>query len=225
MAPRLSTPPELVIFDCDGVLVDSEPPANRVFAEMLAEHGLDLGFEGTVALLKGLSLKSCLALLATRFDLDLPDDFVDRLERRTYTAFRAELAAVPGVREAVAGLGRPYCVASSGEIEKMRFTLGLTGLLDLFDGRLYSAEQVARGKPHPDLFLHAAAAMGHLPEACVVIEDSLPGVEAARAAGMAVFGFAGTALADAAALGAAGAAVFTDMARLPELLGLDAEAE
>ncbi len=211
-------PPELVIFDCDGVLVDSEPPANRVFAEMLAEHGLDLGFEETVRLLKGLSLTSCVALLTSRFDLDLPDDFTCRLQERTYAAFRDELTAVPGVRTAMAALGRPCCVASSGGIEKMRFTLGLAGLLDLFDGRLFSAEQVARGKPHPDLFLHAAAAMGHRPAACVVIEDSLPGVAAAQAAGMAVLGFAGTALADAAALRAAGARVFTDMADLPALI-------
>ena len=214
----MAWPPTLVIFDCDGVLVDSELPANRTFRLMLAEQGLDLSLAETVGLLKGLSLPACAVLLRERFDLALPDDFFDRLQRRTYQAFRDELSAVPGIKDAVEGLALPFCVASSGAIEKMHFTLGLTGLLDLFRDRMYSAEQVARGKPFPDLFLHAAQQMGHSPDTCVVIEDSLPGVKAAQAAGMSVLGFAGTELADGDELGAAGATVFSDMRDLGALL-------
>ena len=214
----MAWPPTLVIFDCDGVLVDSELPANRTFRLMLAEQGLELSLAETVGLLKGLSLPACGALLKERFGLVLPDDFFERLQQRTYQAFQDELNAVPGVQDAVEGLALPFCVASSGAIEKMHFTLGLTGLLELFRDRMFSAEQVARGKPFPDLFLHAAAQMGHSPDACVVIEDSLPGVKAAQAAGMNVLGFAGTELADADELGAAGATVFSDMRDLAALL-------
>ena len=214
----MAWPPTLVIFDCDGVLVDSELPANRTFRLMLAEQGLELSLAETVGLLKGLSLPACGALLKERFGLVLPDDFFERLQQRTYQAFQDELNAVPGVQDAVEGLALPFCVASSGAIEKMHFTLGLTGLLELFRDRMFSAEQVARGKPFPDLFLHAAAQMGHSPDACVVIEDSLPGVKAAQAAGMTVLGFAGTELADADELGAAGATVFSDMRDLAVLL-------
>ncbi|MCG8691925.1 MAG: HAD-IA family hydrolase [Minwuiales bacterium] len=214
----MAWPPTLVIFDCDGVLVDSELPANRTFRLMLAEQGLELSLAETVGLLKGLSLPACGALLKERFGLVLPDDFFERLQQRTYQAFQDELNAVPGVQDAVEGLALPFCVASSGAIEKMHFTLGLTGLLELFRDRMFSAEQVARGKPFPDLFLHAAAQMGHSPDACVVIEDSLPGVKAAQAAGMTVLGFAGTELADADELGAAGATVFSDMRDLAALL-------
>ncbi len=214
----MAWPPTLVIFDCDGVLVDSELPANRTFRLMLAEQGLDLSLAETVGLLKGLSLPACAVLLRERFDLALPDDFFDRLQQRTYQAFRDELSAVPGIKDAVEDLALPFCVASSGAIEKMHFTLGLTGLLDLFRDRMYSAEQVARGKPFPDLFLHAAQQMGHSPDTCVVVEDSLPGVKAAQAAGMSVLGFAGTELADGDELGAAGATVFSDMRDLGALL-------
>ena len=214
----MAWPPTLVIFDCDGVLVDSELPANRTFRLMLAEQGLELSLAETVGLLKGLSLPACGALLKERFGLVLPDDFFERLQQRTYQAFQDELNAVPGVQDAVEGLALPFCVASSGAIEKMHFTLGLTGLLELFRDRMFSAEQVARGKPFPDLFLHAAAQMGHSPDACVVIEDSLPGVKAAQAAGMTVLGFAGTELADADELATAGATVFSDMRDLATLL-------
>ena len=214
----MAWPPTLVIFDCDGVLVDSELPANRTFRLMLAEQGLELSLAETVGLLKGLSLPACGALLKERFGLVLPDDFFERLQQRTYQGFQDELNAVPGVQDAVEGLALPFCVASSGAIEKMHFTLGLTGLLELFRDRMFSAEQVARGKPFPDLFLHAAAQMGHSPDACVVIEDSLPGVKAAQAAGMTVLGFAGTELADADELATAGATVFSDMRDLAVLL-------
>ena len=209
---------ELVIFDCDGVLVDSELPANQVFCEALAAEGLAVELSDIVRLLKGLSLKACGDVIRREFDLDLSAAFFDRLQQRTYERFRRELQAVPGVGEAMQALKLPYCVASSGTFEKMRLTLGLTGLLCHVDGRLFSASQVKRGKPQPDLFLYAARAMAVAPGRCVVVEDSRPGVQAARAAGMRVLGFAGTMLADAHELADAGAEVFNDMAALPNLV-------
>ncbi len=218
----MALPPDLLIFDCDGVLVDSEPPANRVLCRLLNELGLEITLEDTVRHFIGRSVDACIELIETEFDLPLAHDFRDRLEQRTFDAFRAELRAVPGVAAVIEQLALPCCVASSGTIAKMRFTLAMTGLLAHFDGRLFSATEVARGKPAPDLFLHAARRMGHPPDRCVVIEDSPPGVAGAVAAGMAVFGYAGGALSDAAALRAAGATTFADMAALPELLRLAA---
>ena len=210
-------PIELVIFDCDGVLVDSEPVANRVFAAHLGREGLDWGAEETQRRLMGRSLASCMTIVEQELGRRLPDDFLDRLEVATFEAFRAELEPVAGIEQAIASVApRPTCVASSGSHRKMRFTLGLTGLLSHFEGRLFSASQVERGKPAPDLFLYVARELGFEPDRCVVIEDSLPGVEAARAAGMRVIGYAGRS--DGRALADAGARPITCMARLSESL-------
>ena len=208
---------DLVIFDCDGVLVDSEPLANRIFADALEEVGLALSFDEVCATFVGLSMSRCVEIVEQRLGRALPGDFVPRLQRRTFDAFRADLQAVPGVAEALDRIASPVCVASSGEREKMNLTLGLTGLLPRFEGRIFSATEVARGKPWPDLFLHAAATLGAVPQRCAVVEDSLPGVRAACAAGMAAFGFA--ARDDGARLAAAGATVFRSMEELPALLG------
>lgn len=207
---------ELVIFDCDGVLVDSEPVANRIFAEALAELGLVTSYEEVCEEFIGLTLTRCVEIVERRLGRAVPGDFVERLQRRTFDAFRRELRAVRGVADALTRIEAPVCVASSGEHEKMRLTLGLTGLLPRFDGRLFSASEVERGKPHPDLFLHVAERMGAAPDRCAVVEDSLPGVLAARAAGMRVYGYVERS--DAGRLQAAGAIVFDDMARLPGLL-------
>jgi len=211
-------PVDLVIFDCDGVLVDSELPANQAFCDALRAEGLGVDLSDVVRLLKGLSLRSCGDVIRREFGLDLSAAFFDQLQERTYQRFRQELRAVPGVGEAMQALSVPYCVASSGTIEKMHFTLGLTDLLRFVDGRLFSASEVPRGKPHPDLFLYAAEAMAVQPSRCVVVEDSRPGVLAAQAAGMHVLGFAGTDLADARELADAGAQVFDTMADLPDLV-------
>ncbi|HEU5095915.1 MAG TPA: HAD-IA family hydrolase, partial [Reyranella sp.] len=145
-----------------------------------------------------------------------------KMQAVTYQSFRdAPLQPVPGVKDAIVALqaaGCATCVASSGSVDKMRFTLGLTGLWDLFGGRVFSSSQVPRGKPFPDLFLHAAASMKAKPTESVVIEDSLPGIEAARAAGMKVLAYAGAPHADRDALLAASGEVFTDMAKLPGLV-------
>jgi len=212
----------LVIFDCDGVLVDSEPLANASFSRALAPHGLHWTVEETMRRLMGRSLASCLEIVEAEIGRKLPDDFLESMQAVTYQRFReAPLQAVAGVKDAILRLhdaGVATCVASSGSPEKMRFTLGLTGLWDLFEGRIYSASQVRRGKPFPDLFLHAAIDMNEQPFDCIVVEDSVPGVQAARAAGMRVMAYAGAPHADRDGLGAAGGFLFDDMKLLPELV-------
>ncbi|MCH7653183.1 MAG: HAD family hydrolase, partial [Chloroflexi bacterium] len=154
---------------------------------------------------------------SNRLGAAVPQSFLPNLTERTYKAFEKELKPVAGIVDALKEITLPVCVASSGEVSKMRFTLGLTGLLPRFDGRLFSATQVARGKPHPDIFLHAAKEIGASPEQCVVVEDSVPGVLGGVSAGMSVLGFAGG-LTPAAELKKAGATLFHDMAELPGLL-------
>jgi HAD superfamily hydrolase (TIGR01509 family) len=212
----------LVIFDCDGVLVDSEPLANASFSRALKPHGLDWSVEETMRRLMGRSLKSCVEIVEAELGRKLPADFVEKMQAVTYQSFRdAPLQPVAGVKEAVLALqaaGLATCVASSGSVDKMRFTLGLTGLWDLFGGRVFSASQVPRGKPFPDLFLHAAQSTREQPADCIVVEDSVPGIQAARAAGMRALAYAGAPHADREGLAAAGGSVFTDMAQLPELV-------
>ncbi|MBM3644550.1 MAG: HAD-IA family hydrolase [Alphaproteobacteria bacterium] len=218
----------LVIFDCDGVLVDSEPLANRCFADALRREGLDWTVEETMRRLMGRSLKACLPIVEAELGRALPDDFIDRLNVDTFAAFRAApVRAVVGIGaalDAIAAAGVPHCVASSGGHDKMRLTLGLTGLWSRLEGRIFSASEVARGKPAPDLFLHAARRMGAAPDACIVIEDSAPGIVAARAAGMRALAYVGAPWTDRAALQAEGGELFDDMRALPQLLGLVVQA-
>jgi len=212
-----------VIFDCDGVLVDTELLANRCFAAALNRIGLPWSVEDTMRRLVGRSMKSCVAIIESETGRPLPADFLSRLQIDTFASFRTApvqpVAGIIGVLDWLEEKRIAYCVASSGEIEKMRLTLGLTGLLPRFEGRLFSASMVARGKPFPDLFLHAARGIGIEPENCTVIEDAVPGVEAGVAAGMRVFAYAGAAHADRAALVAAGGVAFDTMDDLPRLLG------
>jgi len=209
----------LVIFDCDGVLVDSEWISNRVLAECLSEAGLPTTTEESMQTYMGRSLEACLAIAEERLGRALPDDFEARFRDQSFRALHSEVEPVPGVTsalDAIAALGLATCVASSGPHEKMRVTLGRTGLLPRFEGRIFSASEVARGKPHPDVFLHAALRMGARPARCVVVEDSAPGVRAGRAAGMTVFGFRADAL--AGTLARDGAQEFCEMAELPRLI-------
>ena len=212
----------LVIFDCDGVLVDSEPIANASFSAALAAQGLDWSIEETMRRLVGRSLKSCVEIVEAELGRKLPDDFLEKMQAVTYGRFRdAPLQPIDGVKDAVLALqaaGVETCVASSGAPEKMRFTLGLTGLWDLFGGRIFSSSQVPRGKPFPDLFLHAALSLDVQPFDCVVIEDSVPGVQAAGSAGMRVLAYAGAPYADRVGLAAAGGELFDEMKRLPGLV-------
>lgn len=219
--PLLS--PDLVIFDCDGVLVDSEAISNATLAEALSEWGFPITAAEARARWLGRSMKSVGIELKAELGDRLPEGWLDEVEARDFAVFRARLEAVPHVRgtvEAVQAAGLATCVASSGSHAKMEVTLGVTGLWPLFEGRIFSAREVARGKPHPDLFLHAAARMGIEPGRAVVIEDSPAGVAGAVAAGMRVLGYAGDALTDRAALLAAGAIPFEDMREAPRLLGL-----
>jgi HAD superfamily hydrolase (TIGR01509 family) len=213
----MTEPLQLVIFDCDGVLVDSERLAVRVEAAVLAELGWPLSQAEVVERFMGRSQAFMAQAILDRLGRRLPDDWQDRLDRRYRAAFDAELAPVDGIVEALDRIATPTCVASSGSHEMLRHTLGLTGLYQRFEGRIFSASEVAEGKPAPDLFLHAPARLGAEPAACAVVEDSRYGVEAARAAGMRAFGYTGG-LTPAGRLAGPGTVLFDDMRRLPDLL-------
>ncbi len=179
----------LVIFDCDGVLVDSELITNRVFVGMLNELGLALSLEDMFDRFVGRSMPQCLEIITKLLGRPVPPHFVDEYQTRSASALRAELKAVPDIETVLAAMRMPYCVASSGSHEKMQTTLGITGLLPQFRGKMYSVTEVARSKPFPDVFLHAARQQGVMPADCAVIEDTPTGVRAGAAAGMTVFGY------------------------------------
>lgn len=210
---------ELVIFDCDGVLVDSERLSVEVDRRVLAEFGWHLTHEQILHRFVGRSSAHFRAELEEHLKRSLPDDWEEPYLQWYADAFERDLVAVPGVEDALDRIPWSTCVASSGPHEKLRHTLGLTGLRARFEGRIFSATEVAEGKPAPDLFLHASSRMGVPPERCVVIEDSRFGVAAARAAGMHAFGYAGG-LTPAEWLRGADTTVFEDMADLPGLMGL-----
>lgn len=192
-------PCALAIFDCDGVLVDSEPLAMRVLLETIAEAGLTVAPAAGYERFLGRSLASITAILAEEDGIALGSEALALMRARLYDAFRAELIPVKGVAAALDVLTAPFCVASSSQPERVELSLRVTGLWPHFAGRAFSASMVARGKPAPDLFLYAAAAMGYAPETCTVIEDSPAGIRAARAAGMRAVAFLGGAHAGGAA--------------------------
>jgi HAD superfamily hydrolase (TIGR01509 family) len=210
-------PFELVIFDCDGVLVDSERITNTVFCSMLNELGLAVSLEDMFERFVGLSMPQCLALITQLLGKTPPHDFAADLRARAETALRAEITPMAGVADALKEIRVPYCVASSGDHNKIRLTLGATGLLKTFDNKIFSVVDVAEPKPAPDVFLHAARTLGVDPRACAVIEDTPTGVRAGVAAGMYVFGFSANTpehrLKDAGAHH-----VFSEMRQLPGLL-------
>jgi HAD superfamily hydrolase (TIGR01509 family) len=211
---------DLIIFDCDGVLVDSEPLAVRVNAGMLAELGWHLDDDEIIERFLGRSMRSNVATVEAHIGRPVPADWVDRFMTKILAAHEAELAAVDGISEAldvISAWDVQICIASSGQPDKIRHSLALVGLDAAFGDRIFSAVQVAHGKPAPDLFLHAAAALGAEPARCVVVEDSQYGVQAARAAGMYAYGYAGG-LTPASWLAGANTTVFDDMRRLPGLL-------
>ncbi len=183
--------PGLIIFDCDGVLVDSEVIASRVVSACLAEAGIAMSVDEVAARYSGVSAATMQHSLDTQFGSRLPRRFPEIVTARILDAFDRDLRAVDGVAEMLRALPYRVCVASSSAPERIRRSLEITGLIGFFDGHLFSATQVANGKPAPDLFLFAAATMGVAPTGCVVIEDSLPGIKAGRAAAMTVLGFYG----------------------------------
>jgi HAD superfamily hydrolase (TIGR01509 family) len=183
---------DLVIFDCDGVLVDSERISARVFAQLLGELGLAFTPSQMFDTFMGNSMQRCLDIVTERLGHAPPDDLLTRYHDLMRVTLTSELRPVPGIIALLDWLdaaGLPYAVASNGEHAKMQTTLGVTGLLARFTGRRFSATDVARPKPAPDLFEHAARTLGVLPSQCVVVEDSPLGVRGARAAGMTVIGF------------------------------------
>ncbi len=209
----------LVIFDCDGVLVDSEALAAEVLANHLTRIGLPSTASETQRRYRGLSVASCLADISQRLERPVEADFWPHMQADTYERFCRDLQPVVGVESVLQwlqGQGLAFCVASSGDHEKLAMTLGHTGLRPYVEGRIYSAEDVARGKPHPDLFLHAAAQMSTPPRRCVVIEDSLAGVSAGLAAGMRVLAFG----VDFDEGLPEGVETFSTMAQLPALLSV-----
>ena len=207
----------LVIFDCDGVLVDSEPISVRIDVEMFAEVGMTVSEREVIERFVGRSPELLAGAVQQELGHRPPAGWEERGERRLRRAFEAELQPVAGIREALERISLPMCVASSSPPERLRFKLELTGLFLRFAGRIFSAAEVANGKPAPDLFLHAARQMGVDPAACVVVEDSRYGVLAARAAGMDVLAYAGG-LTPADVLAGPRTVVFDDMRSLPELL-------
>ena len=217
------TQPGLVIFDCDGVLVDSEPIAMRLLIETIAAAGLTLDPDQAHELLLGKSLASMRAILARDFGLELSDAALEAMRHRLYAAFRAELRPIAGIATALDALPCAFCVASSSQPERIQVSLTATGLWPRFEDRAFSATMVARGKPAPDLFLFAAETLGYAPAACLVVEDSPAGITAAKAAGMRVVAFTGgshaTSAAHRARIAALGPdALLADMHDLPALL-------
>ena len=213
--------PALVIFDCDGVLVNSEPIANRILAEALTSEGYVCSFEESVERFLGRDLPTIIREVEDGFGQTLSEGFIERLRDDTYAAFCKHLQPIPGIDSALGYIVSPKCVASSGPPEKIRLSLDLTGLRHHFGEALFSATQVSRGKPHPDLFFHASRYFDVQPEACVVVEDSVPGVLGAKAAGMQVLGYAGgdyVAPGHHKSLMEAGAKTFSKMDALPDFL-------
>lgn len=211
-----SAPIRSVIFDCDGVLVDSEEIANRALAGLLTEAGVPTSYDEAVDSFRGRSMDAVLEIAAERMGRPLPFDLSARYYETIKDVFERELKPVPGVIEALDRIDLPNCVASNGPLHKMEVTLRITGMWERFEGRVFSADEVAAGKPAPDLFLHAAGRMGFDPSTTAVVEDSSLGVEAARSAGMRVFAYASHTTPDD--LATAGGQPFTDMADLPDLL-------
>jgi len=210
-------PLRLVIFDCDGVLVDSEAPSNRVVAEEVSKLGWPMTEAESMEIFVGFTLEQTAPIVQARTGRPVPDGWVEALRQRIIAVLSDEVVLVPGVREAIAaaeGLGLACRVASNSSHREMRAKFTRTGLTALLE-RAHSADDVARGKPAPDVFLHAAAAAGISPAACVVIEDSVPGAMAAAAAGMACLGY--DPQGDGARLRAAGASVFRSMTEMPAL--------
>ena len=214
--------PELIIFDCDGVLVDSEVISCRAHAETLTRHGYPITAEQVLGRFLGVSDREARQTIETEIGRNLPDDFESQVKQATLRFYADDLKAIAHAGEAVAAINLPKCVASSGTPEKIRHGLTCAGLFDLLSPNIFSATQVSRGKPAPDLFLFAAEQMKAVPERCIVIEDSVPGITGACAAGMVVLGFHGGSHCQpghAAMLRAAGAAVtFDDMRQLPDLI-------
>ncbi len=213
---------DLIIFDCDGVLVDSEVISCRAHAETLTRHGYSITPDQVFDRFLGRSMRQATAEVEAEMGRSLPGDFQNQVYAELFRLFAESLQATPHIEAALAAIALPTCVASSGPPEKISASLNRVGLYGRFAPHIFSAVQVRHGKPAPDLFLFAASQMNVPPARCLVIEDSVAGVTAALAAGMAVLGYHGGSHCrpdTAATLRAAGAAItFDDMRQLPDLI-------
>ncbi len=213
---------DLIIFDCDGVLVDSEIISCRTHAAVLTRYGYPITSEQVFDRFLGRSARQAHAEVEAELGRALSDEYHTALQDELYRTFEAELEAIAGIHESLDEIALPACVASSGSHQRMRITLGRTRLYERFAPNIFSASEVANGKPAPDLFLFAAEKMKTKPERCLVVEDSISGITAARAAGMTVLGFCGGSHCrngHPETLRAAGAhGTFADMRQLPALI-------
>ena len=213
------TQPGCIIFDCDGVLVDSEVIGVRVLLDMASHYGVNMDLQEAVEEFSGIRLKEGIKRLQQMTATPFPEDFEQLFRARSYEVFKTEMRPVHGIQPLLDMLTIPYCVASSGPVEKIKLNLTITGLLKYFDdNRIFSGYQINSWKPEPDIFLHAAKQMGFQPSGCVVIEDSKAGVIAARRGGFKVFGYAKPF--NGEELEKEGAIVFYNMKDLPALLSL-----
>lgn len=178
-----------IIFDCDGVLIDSESIAIGVLVDMANGMGANMDFETSLINLKGKSLNSCMALISERSGKPLPDTFEKDYRAKTFETFKRDIQPIKGIEEVIKTLEIPFCTASSGPESKIRLNLKVTGLLPYFEGRIFSCYTIQKWKPEPDIFLWAAKTMGFKPSECLVVEDSVSGVKAAKAGGFDVFGY------------------------------------
>lgn len=205
-----------VIFDCDGVLVDSEPLSNGMLVTMANELGASIDLDYAYRTFKGHSLQHCVEVLSQHLQRPLPPSFVDDFRRRSYELFEAEIKPISGVEVILKNLEIPFCVASSGPKEKIRLNLEKTGLLEYFENAIFSCYDIQSWKPEPDIFLHAASSMGFGVQDCVVIEDSFSGVTAAKRGGFEVLAFTETDVLNE--LSGLADDTFTSMAELNNLL-------
>lgn len=205
-----------IIFDCDGVLVDSEPLGNKVMVEMANEFGAAIDLDYAYRYFKGNSLYRCMQHIEKLIAAELPDDFEFNYRRRSFELFKKEIQPVQHIKHIIKTLETPYCVASSGPLHKIELNLRLTGLLHYFDNRIFSCYQIQKWKPDPSIFLWAIETMGFKPEECVVIEDSIMGVEAAKNGGFDVFAYVADDYNDEIVSMATKS--FDSMLKLPELL-------
>jgi HAD superfamily hydrolase (TIGR01509 family) len=214
----------LVIFDCDGVLVDSEPISFAVLHETLANVGVRVPESHAYQQFLGKSMATITRMIADEFSISLSDEHIETMRTELYARFLAELQPIPGIAEVMRDFSWVHCVASSSQMDRIRLSLTKTSLIDFFEPNIFSAAMVKKGKPEPDLFLHAASVMGFAPEKCIVIEDSPAGIQAARAAGMQVLAFTGGSHAALSNLSSTvqrlqPTRIFDDMRSLPELIG------
>jgi HAD superfamily hydrolase (TIGR01509 family) len=214
---------DLIIFDCDGVLVDSEPLSMRTLVSAIGAQGLEITIETAYREYLGRSLASISSRLQDSHGMPLSEAAFESMRHDLYALYRRELKANPGVADVLESIGIPFCVASSSSIERVKLSLEVTGLLPRFGGRIFSSSMVPRGKPAPDLFLHVAKTLGAKPERCLVIEDSPAGITAARAANMRVFAYLGGTHVEPGGLRALVSAlepdaIFDDMRLLPDLV-------